>query len=768
MEADSTGGAVAHQPWRSGPLPRYLIIAALGRTSLEVVPTGLLVHAAMAGGSVALAAHVLAVYTGTAAVTGPWVAAAVDRSARPVRIVRGALVVIAGAYAVLSYGPAAPAVALFAAAVLAALCQPVLYGGWTACLARMVRSPDRPRAAAWDVVTYSVASAAGPTTASTSVLINPRAPLLIAALMVVLAAAFSTGLSVPAAEHRAAGRNLAGVVRAAGFIVRSRRLRQVQATMMLLQVAGAAIVLSAPAISHLITGSYSLAGLLVACLALGAFGTSVAFGIVRHRLGIGVYALAALYGAGAVALAWTRLLPLALVLLLAMGSLNGVLFVEAQRRSTIEVPPQFRGQVLALGSSLRTASIAVATLAFSPPLFVSPGPRLTVAGTVILVACLLLGITEVVRRHPPAELDPSDETIVAPGSTSRITSDQPGTAGPTGSSEALVGSEGTFVLAIAHQSIGSEQEVRELVGKRAHVRYGPLTTDAEAAALSEGADAVIVTLQPLPASRLEALDRTVRVIGRAGVGLDTIDLSAAGHLGLSVVHEPAYCTSEVATHAAALLLAVHRRIGDGAKLIERGWGLVTELGPVPDLTTATLGLVGLGRIGSATAARMAPFVARIRAYDPAVPAGTSESADIAESLDELLATSDLVSLHLPLTEQTRGLISDRELALMRPGSIIVNVSRGALIDERALAGALRRGHLGGAGLDVFEREPLPADSPLRSAPRLTMTPHMASYSDAAAGRMAAWTVDDVVACLTGTPLPHGRLAVRGRAAATDG
>jgi D-3-phosphoglycerate dehydrogenase len=318
-----------------------------------------------------------------------------------------------------------------------------------------------------------------------------------------------------------------------------------------------------------------------------------------------------------------------------------------------------------------------------------------------------------------------------------------------------------LTVAVAHQSIGDEPYVLDLVGDRADVKFGPLTTDDEAAALTEGADAVFVTLQPLPASRIAALAPTVRVIGRAGVGLDTIDLEAAAARKVAVVHEPTYATAEVANHAAALMLSVKRRIPEASRLMENGWGIVTAIGSVPDLALETVGVIGFGAIGRAFAARMAPFFGEVRIYDPVASADDIRAAGYvpAESLDELLAASNAISLHVPLLPQTRGLIGARELALLPDGAVVVNVSRGGLIDERALADALAAGHLGGAGIDVFEKEPLPDDSPLRAAPRLTMTPHVAWFSDGASDRMSGWTVDDVFSVLEGRPIRHGRLAV---------
>lgn len=316
-------------------------------------------------------------------------------------------------------------------------------------------------------------------------------------------------------------------------------------------------------------------------------------------------------------------------------------------------------------------------------------------------------------------------------------------------------------IAVAHQSIGDPSYVRDLVADRARVCFGPLTNDAEAAALTDGADAVIVTLQPLPAERIQAFAPSVRVIGRAGVGLDTIDLDAAAARKIAVVHEPTYATTEVANHACALTLAVSRRIVDAGAMVSGGWGLCSDLGPMPDLSTCTLGVIGFGAIGRAYASRMRPFFDCVIAFDPATPHRDilDSGAHPARTLEEVLGTSDVVSLHLPLLPETRGIVGSAQLGAMRRGAILVNVSRGGLVDEVALADALTEGHLSGAGIDVFEKEPLPADSALRAAPNLLMTPHVAWFSDQASNRMAGWTMDDVICLLENRPVTHGRLAV---------
>lgn len=275
-------------------------------------------------------------------------------------------------------------------------------------------------------------------------------------------------------------------------------------------------------------------------------------------------------------------------------------------------------------------------------------------------------------------------------------------------------------------------------------------------------DALVVGLQPLGVRELEALPTNVRVIGRAGIGLDSIDLAAAERLGIAVVHQPGYATTEVAEHAVALMYAVTRHLHVGDAVARTAWPSWERFGGIPSLGRSTLGLVGFGRIGRAVAERMAPSVGRILIHDP-VAEDLPDGVVAMDRLEDLLGQSDIVSLHAPLTPQTDGLIDRDALAAMRPGSFLVNVSRGGLVDEQALADALASGHLAGAGLDVLRSEPPEPDSPLLSAPRVLITPHIAWLSNASKVRLRDWTLLDVAEVVHGRPPTHGRLAVPGDA-----
>jgi D-3-phosphoglycerate dehydrogenase len=276
---------------------------------------------------------------------------------------------------------------------------------------------------------------------------------------------------------------------------------------------------------------------------------------------------------------------------------------------------------------------------------------------------------------------------------------------------------------------------------------------------SADADAVLVSIHAMPAASIAALAPSVRIIGRSGIGLDAIDLEAARARGIAVFHTPDYCTTEVADHAAALILALARRLFAADAIARRDWPAWRSIGVIRPLSESTLGVVGCGRIGREVIRRMAPFGMRIVAFDPWVSEAPA-AAELAGSLDELLAESDIVTLHSPLTDETRGMIGAAQLARMREGSFLVNVSRGALVDESALAEALVSGHLAGAAVDVLATEPPPPGSPILSAPNTIITPHTAWYSVASEKRAFVETIEGVTAYLHGVEPTVGRLAVR--------
>jgi D-3-phosphoglycerate dehydrogenase / 2-oxoglutarate reductase len=318
----------------------------------------------------------------------------------------------------------------------------------------------------------------------------------------------------------------------------------------------------------------------------------------------------------------------------------------------------------------------------------------------------------------------------------------------------------TYTLIVARGVLTDvDVETEHLSGRPAEARLATLATPDDVERETADADAVVVTIEPLPRESIERFGARVRIIARAGIGLDAIDLEAAGEKGIAVFHTPDYATEEVATHAVALILALNRKLLEGNTIAREAWRDWARLKPVKPLSEQTVGVVGLGRIGRAVADRLRPSAGRIVGFDPYVT-GTVEGMDVASSLDELLGVTDVLTLHAPLTDETRGLIGALELALLRPGAVVVNVARGALIDQPALAAALAEGQLGGAGLDVLESEPPAPDDPILSAPNVILSPHFAWHSEASDRRMREMSVDAILDYLDGRDVTVGRLAVR--------
>jgi glyoxylate reductase len=238
----------------------------------------------------------------------------------------------------------------------------------------------------------------------------------------------------------------------------------------------------------------------------------------------------------------------------------------------------------------------------------------------------------------------------------------------------------------------------------------------------------------------------LRAIANMAVGTDNIDLDAAAARGIPVGNTPDVLTDATADLAFALLLALARRIVPGAAMVRGGewrtWEPAKDLGA--DLAGATLGIVGWGRIGQAVARRAAGFDMEV--------IHSSRSSGI--PLDELLERSDFVSLHTPLTPETRHLVDAGFLARMKPTALLINTTRGGVVDQDALRSALAAGEIAGAALDVTDPEPLPADDPLLDAPNLLVVPHVGSATVRTRAKMAAMAVDNLLAALDGRPMPH--------------
>jgi len=242
------------------------------------------------------------------------------------------------------------------------------------------------------------------------------------------------------------------------------------------------------------------------------------------------------------------------------------------------------------------------------------------------------------------------------------------------------------------------------------------------------ADVLLVQWAPITRRVLEALPN-VRGVVRYGIGVDNIDVQAAKELGRMVSNVPNYCQEEVSDHAVSMILSLARRIPhDDNQMKHGGWGVGPFL-PIPAFADLTLGLVGFGSIARKVSEKARPFRFRQIASDPVAPAEVFAKHGVERvDLDTLLRTADIISLHCPLLPDTRHMVNAESIARMKPGTILVNTARGPLVNEPDLVTALKAGKIVGAGLDVFEKEPLAANSPLRSLPNVILTSHAASVS----------------------------------------
>ncbi|HLS77313.1 MAG TPA: phosphoglycerate dehydrogenase [Nocardia sp.] len=305
------------------------------------------------------------------------------------------------------------------------------------------------------------------------------------------------------------------------------------------------------------------------------------------------------------------------------------------------------------------------------------------------------------------------------------------------------------------------QSTVDALGDGVEVRWvdGP-DRPALLAAVPE-ADALLVrSATTVDAEVLEA-GKKLKIVARAGVGLDNVDVPAATERGVMVVNAPTSNIHTAAEHAVTLLLAAARQIpAADATLREHTWQRSKFNGV--EIYGKTVGVVGLGRIGQLFAARLAAFETKIIAYDPYVsPARAAQLGIELVTLDELLQRADLISVHLPKTPETKGLLSKEKLALTKKGVIIVNAARGGLIDEQALADAITSGHVRAAGIDVFETEPC-TDSPLFDLPQVVVTPHLGASTSEAQDRAGTDVAKSVLLALAGEFVP-GAVNVTGGA-----
>lgn len=276
-------------------------------------------------------------------------------------------------------------------------------------------------------------------------------------------------------------------------------------------------------------------------------------------------------------------------------------------------------------------------------------------------------------------------------------------------------------------SLAEEEEISAAEGFE--LVHAECRTEDDVIRAGEGADALIVQYAPITREVLKALPG-VKVVARYGVGVDTVDLEAATELGVAVCNVPDYGTEDVSDHAIALALSLARGVVGLDREMRAGNYSLAPVKPLHRVAGRVFGVVGLGLIGAATARKARGVGYETIGFDPVYEPGTTtpDGTDVV-GFDELIRRADVVSLHVPLNKHTHHLVNADVLAGMKPGAVLVNTCRGGVVDTEALVEALRSGRLRAAGLDVFEQEPLPTDSPLFKLPNTVLTPHAAWYSE---------------------------------------
>lgn len=308
------------------------------------------------------------------------------------------------------------------------------------------------------------------------------------------------------------------------------------------------------------------------------------------------------------------------------------------------------------------------------------------------------------------------------------------------------------VIAVTDSPFPSLDPVRKALEPLApELRMAKSSSPEDILAVAKDADAIIVCYAKLSGDLLRQLDKC-KVIGRTGLGVDNIDLQAAAAKGITVTYVPDYCIAEVSDHTMAMLLALARKIPFANRLVQQGRWEMPAVVPIRRLAGQVLGLLGFGNIPRAVAPKAKAFGLTVIAYDPYAKPEVFEAAGVESvSFDDLLARADFISVHAPLTPETRHLLGADAFAKVKPGVLVVNTARGPLIDETALVAALDSGRVGGAALDVVENEPLAKDSPLLGRDNVVITPHTAFYSVEALEELQSKAATDVARVLSGQP-----------------
>ncbi|MCE5264477.1 MAG: C-terminal binding protein [Deltaproteobacteria bacterium] len=295
-----------------------------------------------------------------------------------------------------------------------------------------------------------------------------------------------------------------------------------------------------------------------------------------------------------------------------------------------------------------------------------------------------------------------------------------------------------------HGYVTLEQDEMDRIGAR--LTLAQLKTEEEVIRVCAQADCLLSQYAPLTRAVLERLPKC-KVIAKYGVGVDTIDLQAAADLGIIVANVPDYCSDEVADHAAGLFLALARKVAFFDRQVKSGQWDFRQGIPIPRLRGKTLGVIGYGRIGRRMARKMLVFGVRVIAYDPWAAADGGEVSFV--ELATLLREADFISLHCSLNETSRHMIGEQEFAAMERKPLLINVARGAVVDEEALIRALEEGRISGAGLDVLETEPPDPQNPMLKMGNVIFSPHAGFYSEESIRELKRHAAENVSAVLLG-------------------
>ncbi|MGA2613978.1 MAG: C-terminal binding protein [Spirochaetia bacterium] len=312
-----------------------------------------------------------------------------------------------------------------------------------------------------------------------------------------------------------------------------------------------------------------------------------------------------------------------------------------------------------------------------------------------------------------------------------------------------LGKERQRIVVTDSETRSMEIEIEEAKKHEMDLIRADCKREDEVIELAKDADAVLVDMAPITRRVIETLKKC-KVIVRYGIGYDNIDLGAATDAYIYVANLPGYCIDEVSSHAVALTLAASKKLFQYSRDVKAGvWDIEKQL-PMIDLRASRVGVVGLGNIGRAYARKMRTFSDDIVAYDPFI-----KQKDIADTgikmlaLEELLRTSDIISLHIPVTEETRNMFGERQLKIMKSTAFLINTARGAIVDENALYEALKAGIIAGAGLDALIVEEPNSKNPLFELDNVIVTPHVAFYSKTALRNMHRMAVQTAIKVLMG-------------------